>query len=235
MGWLRVSPSVGSKPSNALTIKNTFNAMIFNCLSTNLPNRINRPNRPNRINFIALALLLSAASLVAQRPDTVLYTVGIAGGRDIILVKGRAIEITWTLGESVVGEWDVPKEEGNDEDSPMRFTIGLHQGWPDLFTIPSGNRVPQIGFVITPNDDDLNDRFVPIEGIQFRFPRNELFVFNRWGVLVFQAAPYENDWGGTNFQGNELPEGTYYYLLRLGNNYNSNVQGSVTIRRGQGN
>jgi gliding motility-associated-like protein len=189
------------------------------------------------ITPVALALMLSLP-LASQKPDTILYAIGIAGGRDVIVSKGHNIEITWILGESVIGESTVRKDSTDEEDFPMRFTIGMHQGWPDLFIIPSGNQVPQIGFVITPGDADglgLNEYFVPVEEIQFRFSKNELFIFNRWGVLVFQASPYENNWSGTNFQGQDLPEGTYYYLLRLQNNFNSNVQGSVTIRRGQGN
>ena len=27
--------------------------------------------------------------------------------------------------------------------------------------------------------------------------------------------PYQNDWGGRNQQGQSIPDGTYYYILRL--------------------
>ncbi|MFK8101271.1 MAG: gliding motility-associated C-terminal domain-containing protein, partial [Saprospiraceae bacterium] len=75
-------------------------------------------------------------------------------------------------------------------------------------TIPSG---------ITPNDDGLNDLFIvkQIEETPFAFPNNELIIFNRWGTVVYQAKPYENNWGGKDNNGKALPAGTYYYVLRL--------------------
>jgi hypothetical protein len=47
-------------------------------------------------------------------------------------------------------------------------------------------------------------------------------IFNRWGNKVFEAAPYNNDWSGSNeygvtIGGNELPVGTYFYVIDLGN------------------
>jgi gliding motility-associated-like protein len=54
------------------------------------------------------------------------------------------------------------------------------------------------------------------------FEDNELMVFNRQGVTVFYRANYQNDWDGTpeegRIQGGELPEGTYYYIFRYGQN-----------------
>lgn len=47
------------------------------------------------------------------------------------------------------------------------------------------------------------------------YPDNELIIFNRWGDIVFQAQPYQNDWGGTNQKGQHSPDGTYYYIPRL--------------------
>ena len=30
------------------------------------------------------------------------------------------------------------------------------------------------------------------------YPENELTIFNRWGDIIFQAAPYNNNWNGQN-------------------------------------
>lgn len=72
----------------------------------------------------------------------------------------------------------------------------------------------------SPNGDGYNDRFV-ILGIE-NFEDNELMVFNRQGVTVFYRANYQNNWDGTpeegRIQGGELPEGTYYYIFRYGQN-----------------
>ena len=62
--------------------------------------------------------------------------------------------------------------------------------------------------VFTPNGDGKNDRFeiVGIEG----YDRVELYVFNRWGTEVYDNPNYNNNWDGQN-----LNEGTYYYMIKL--------------------
>jgi len=42
-----------------------------------------------------------------------------------------------------------------------------------------------------------------------------VFVVNQYGDEVFAASPYQNDWRGT-FNGEELPVGTYYYVIEFG-------------------
>ena len=69
--------------------------------------------------------------------------------------------------------------------------------------------------IITPNGDDVNDAFViPCLALPGQFPENELIIFNQWGDEVFRKSPYTNDWIGT-FNGQELPGGTYFYVLDL--------------------
>lgn len=71
----------------------------------------------------------------------------------------------------------------------------------------------------SPNGDGLND-FFTIEDLD-AYPNSELWIYNRWGAEVFHSDDYQNDWDGRsqsklNVGGDELPEGTYYYLLQLG-------------------
>ena len=84
---------------------------------------------------------------------------------------------------------------------------------------------------ITPNGDGVNEEFI-IPHLEFepeRFPDRELIVFNRWGDIVYQARPYLNDWNGSNQNGQELPQGTYYYVLRLNIAEGVILKGDVTI------
>jgi large repetitive protein len=86
---------------------------------------------------------------------------------------------------------------------------------------------------ITPNGDGLNDGF-RIDAIEFqpeRFKNAELIVFNRWGDIVYKKKPYKNEWQGTNQDGKDLPEGTYYYLLDLNLPDGVNFRGDITILR----
>ncbi len=71
----------------------------------------------------------------------------------------------------------------------------------------------------SPNGDGINDIF-NIQAIDV-YPNNKFSIFNRWGVVVFEAQPYNNDWDGTStvlgaLGGGALPVGTYFYVLDLG-------------------
>jgi gliding motility-associated-like protein len=85
--------------------------------------------------------------------------------------------------------------------------------------------------VITPNGDGLNDSWI-IDCIE-EYPNNTVKVFNRWGNLVYSFENYNNTsivWKGTNQKGDQLPDGTYYYLLTIknGNKYS----GWIFLRSG---
>jgi large repetitive protein len=89
--------------------------------------------------------------------------------------------------------------------------------------VPCELIVPQ---AFTPDGDGINDYFV-IDGIT-KYPGSNLIVMNRWGNVVYETENYQNDWAGTSnvslvIGGENLPTGTYYYVLdtkvsKLGDN-----------------
>ncbi len=91
-------------------------------------------------------------------------------------------------------------------------------------------KIPRL---ITPNGDGLNERFIfdDLENKPTLFKRNEILIFNRWGDVVFQAKPYQNDWSGQNNTGQRLPEGTYYYVFKLDLNEGQVIKGDITVVR----
>jgi gliding motility-associated-like protein len=93
------------------------------------------------------------------------------------------------------------------------------------------NYTPVLVNGITPNGDGINDAliFEALEVDPDAFPDNELIIFNRWGDIVYQARPYNNNWQGTNTSGQDLPEGTYYYILRLDISEGNILKGDITI------
>lgn len=93
-----------------------------------------------------------------------------------------------------------------------------------ILTEPDDIRMPT-GF--TPNGDGDNDFFV-VQGIE-AFPENQITVFNRWGNVVYDQLRYSNQWGGENQQGQQLPNGTYFVVLRL--NAEQTLQNYVDLRR----
>ncbi len=62
----------------------------------------------------------------------------------------------------------------------------------------------------SPNDDARNDVFY-IEGIE-NHPNNELWIYNRWGNLVFHTQNYQNDWKG-KWNDKILTDGTFFYIF----------------------
>ncbi len=80
---------------------------------------------------------------------------------------------------------------------------------------------------ITPNGDGYNDTWeIPW---LVRFPDNQVVILNRWGDEVYSAKPYENDFDG-RYEGRDLPAGTYYFILLLGEDF-SPFKGPLTIIR----
>ncbi len=84
----------------------------------------------------------------------------------------------------------------------------------------------------SPNGDGVNDFFI-IKGLS-DYTNNELFIFNRWGGQVYYKKQYDNTWDGTSEDSAIgsiiLPEGTYFYVLKLGDG-NDVKKGTVYIKR----
>ncbi len=71
------------------------------------------------------------------------------------------------------------------------------------------------GNIITPNGDGYNDRFEIPCLYSGNYQENELSIFNQWGDELYHAEPYQNEWEG-DYDGQTLPPGSYYYVLKLG-------------------
>jgi gliding motility-associated-like protein len=64
----------------------------------------------------------------------------------------------------------------------------------------------------TPNADGINDLWdIPSLAA---YPNCQVFVYSRYGALVFKSIGYTKAWDGT-YNGKQLPVGTYYYTADL--------------------
>jgi gliding motility-associated-like protein len=81
--------------------------------------------------------------------------------------------------------------------------------------------------LITPNMDGKNDYFV------VKNPdtpgKLELYIFDRRGVQVYKSLDYNNTWNGVDYNGHQLPEDTYFYILKTENSPAAN--GYIVVRR----
>lgn len=72
---------------------------------------------------------------------------------------------------------------------------------------------------ISPNSDQLNEKWI-IENINTLSDThdNKVFIYNRWGDLVFEMDDYDNNnrsFIGKSKDGNELPSGIYFYKIEF--------------------
>lgn len=90
--------------------------------------------------------------------------------------------------------------------------------------------VPGIWFPdgISPNGDGINDFWI-IDNITL-FPDAIVEIYNRWGQMLWiSAAGYPVPWDG-RYEGEDLPVGTYYYVIRS-DNFDQPYTGPITIVR----
>ena len=80
----------------------------------------------------------------------------------------------------------------------------------------------------SPNGDGVNDTW-QTSAIE-RYPNNEVWVYSRAGLLVFNKKNYQNNWNGT-LNGNPLPEGSYYYLIDFNQDGQSDYKGWIFLTR----
>ncbi len=71
--------------------------------------------------------------------------------------------------------------------------------------------------VFTPNNDGVNDCF-KMKGKNLDCSDYLLSIYNRWGEKVFETENPSECWNGKVLNTNQtLPDGTYFYILNLGN------------------
>ncbi len=96
----------------------------------------------------------------------------------------------------------------NCPDACTEATVSLEIGLNAECDVPT---------IFSPNNDGVNDSFIiPCFALD-EFPNNTVSIFNQWGDEVHKGSPYRNSWIGT-FNGEELPVGTYYYVIDFGTN-----------------
>jgi gliding motility-associated-like protein len=124
----------------------------------------------------------------------------------------------------------VPNPGFCNETVPDSFTyeicnpIGCDTATVSVTVLCSG---VEIFDAFSPNGDSYNETF-KINGLQ-EWPNHHLTVFNRWGVIVYESMNYLSDWDGT-WKGKQLPDGTYFYILELGDG-GETKRGYVVILR----
>ncbi len=88
-------------------------------------------------------------------------------------------------------------------------------------------KLPIIPNTFTPNNDGVNDVW-NIKNLD-RYPDCIMDIYNRYGMLMYHSIGYGNAWDG-RYNGQDVPVGTYYYVLNLRDG-SKNYGGYVTVIR----
>lgn len=132
---------------------------------------------------------------------------------------------TWIFPDGTSTNQISPTYVFTKNDSLVKFTYTTIDNCNDTIFIPISVQEFKLDVpnVFTPNGDGVNDNY-EIPYLE-RYISSQLFVFNRWGELVFKGDNYSGEWdGGT------LPDGVYFYILKCQGYWEEDVfRGSVSI------
>lgn len=77
--------------------------------------------------------------------------------------------------------------------------------------------------IFTPNGDDVNDNFVPIETLDedinyiiSNIKYINIEIYNRWGLLIHVTKGYIPYWDGRTMSGKNCSDGVYYWIFNYG-------------------
>ena len=153
-------------------------------------------------------------------------------GYSISILSGLSNE-SGTLTNNMDGTFTYNPDEGYLGTDQFVYTICIECSSGPIcrfatvnLTVSSGECL--VPTIITPNGDGMNDEWQISCALDE--PQNELIVYNRWGDEVYRAEPYQNDWEGT-YNGEDLPDGTYFYIYKNGPSDTDPRKGYLTIMR----
>jgi len=153
-------------------------------------------------------------------------------GEDISATVNEEFTLTATVDEATSQQWsEVVDDSKVFESSDLSFTTSSISAGSLVYVIDASNTycsatdtvIVTVSFsdivianALTPNDDGNHDTW-EIKNVE-AYPTVDIKIFNIWGSVVFEQIdePYFNasGWDGTR-NGEELPTGTYYYILDL--------------------
>ena len=161
------------------------------------------------------------------------------------------VSITNKSELSQINTWDFGNGQGEQAENPfviyqygdsVNITLivenqicrdTLSQSFPlkslaEYFTINQSN-------AFSPNGDGKNDCFSPaLQNLPAPDDKNflkcsTLRIYDRWGKPIFERVESDNGcWSGTNEKGEEMPDGTYFFLFE---GQGQKLEGTVTLLR----
>lgn len=186
-------------------------------------------NKPDTINFIEEKEFWEVESStpnnfiveISRNSKTSSSDILQAAGKDITIMRWDEEDRAWI-------------DEGglfNSENNSIKTISNVKGNGVFTLAVKRGDENVIVYNAITPNNDGIND-FLLIKGIE-TYPKNQLEIYNRWGRLVWKGKNYnnkdnlfngKNNVGAIYGNGDFLPSGTYYYVLKYKNDRKNNEE-----------
>jgi gliding motility-associated-like protein len=162
------------------------------------------------------AMNITAETVPASCPDT-------RDGTIDLTVTGGAGELIFLWSDGITsadrsgllsGDYTVAVTDANGCLQQQTVTVGV--AGVDCLTVYE---------IITPNGDGSNDTWrIRNAGL---YPDAEVFVYTRWGKLVYNSRNLADEWDG-RYNGKLLPNDSYHYVIHL-NDGSEPRTGVITI------
>ena len=180
-------------------------------------------------------------SLIGTTPITVINGVNVSITPNIVTLgedstttvmgtaSGTNPTYSWTPSTNNISCFTCPNVNVTGTGDTLVYTLTATdangcQGMATLLVLSTPcidkKRIPNI---FTPNGDNRNDDFY-IPGL---CPEENysLLIYDRWGSLQFTATERNHVWDGKTTKGNDAPDGTYFFIVKVnGNTYKGFVQ-----------
>lgn len=220
--------ATGGPPYNWIPPAGLSNATIFN------------PKASPAQTTVYSVIVTNAAGCADTATSTITVTslAAVNAGPDKAILKGQRIQLSGTAtGQGVSYSWSPPLYI--DDIYTTRPFINPPADISYILTAVSGcNTVSDTMFVKVFNDIFIPNAFTPdgngtndtwnISALE-AYPGFELFIFNRYGELVFKTNKTPVAWNGI-CKGKPCMNGVYTYVIKTGNDREP-IQGTVIIIR----
>lgn len=175
-------------------------------------------------------LVLELLPGIQASPDTAVcrgedVTLQVEGGDDFIWSPDDQLDASNTASPTAVVEnsQTIVVEGLTTDNCSASDTVVLE-------LLPLSECIEEPYSAFSPNGDGVNDHWT-IPGLE-EIPNNNVIIFNRWGDLIVSFESYDNQnviWDGTNKYGDEIPAGTYFYIIEYEDQ--DNLKGWVELMK----
>ncbi len=201
-------------------------------------------NITNGVGFIpstgTITYTVTGTTNGCSATDQVVVTVGdpinVDAGPDLVVCTGESITLTatgatdytWAGGSITNGQPFVPADVVNVYTVSGVTGVCIDQD-EVIVTVADCGWELEMPNVFTPNGDNQNDLFIPVQ--QLNITVKQFRIFNRWGNALYESDAPNISWNGKAQSGTQATNGTYFYTLTFldGSQKEQNIQGFFNL------